>query len=317
MMAAHITRKFFLAVAALFVMVTVTFFLMKALPGDPFSEELLPREIHLSLRQHYGLDAPWIEQYGRYLWSLVTADFGPSLKYPGVGVNEIIKEGLPTSLLLGAQALFVAIAAGLMLGSIAAINKNLPVDNAAMIFATLGISLPNFAIAAILQYFLAIKLSLFPVARWDTPWHTILPTLALAALPTAFIARLARAKMIEVFQQGYIKTAKAKGLTDSLILWRHVLPNALLPILGYLGQLIANILVGSFVIERIFSIPGLGQWFVHSVLNRDYTAIMGLTVLYGILLLSTTFAIDMLYLFLDPELRATTLSKKENPCASL
>lgn len=300
----YMLRKLCLGVIALFCVASLTFALMKTLPGDPFQDEkALPKEIHNALRKHYGLDAPLHEQYFNYIYSIATWNFGPSLKYKGRTVNDVIKEGFPVSLALGLEALFLSVGGGLFLGGISTLYRKHWLDKSALVLMTIGISLPNFALAALLQYFLAMKLPLFPVARWGTLSHTILPAVCLAALPLAYIARLVRTKMEEILQEDYIKTAKAKGLSDAAVLWRHVFRNSMLPVVSYMGQLSANILVGSFVIEKIFAIPGLGQWFVKSVMNRDYSLIMGLTIFYSALLLLTVTLFDIALLWIDPRLR--------------
>jgi len=297
-------RKALILLASLFFIITATFFLMKAIPGDPLSEEQgIPHEIHENLCKHYGLNDPLLKQYGKYLRSILIWDFGPSFTMRDVTINDIIKEGFPVSATLGLEALLLSLSAGIILGTIAALWRNRWQDYAAMTIAVLGISVPSFVIATITQYFLALKMNVFPVARWGTIMHTILPALSLAALPTAFIARLTRTKMIEVLQQDYIKTAKMKGLSQVHIIMKHVLRNTMLPIVAYLGQLSANILVGSFVIERIFGIPGLGQWMITSISNRDYTVIMGMTIFCSIILLSTIFITDIAYGLLDPRIK--------------
>ena len=201
------------------------------------------------------------------------------------------------------QALLLAIGSGTLLGILAAFKENSRQDHAVMLLTTVGISIPSFILATFLQYILAIRWQLLPLATWETFTHTILPTITLAALPTAFIARLMRTAMIEVLKSDYIKTAKAKGLSTSTILRRHALKNAFLSILSYLGQPVANILVGSFVIEKIFSIPGLGQWFINSINNRDYPVIMGLTIFYSTLLMTTILIVDITYGLLDGRIR--------------
>lgn len=262
-------------------------------------------EILEAMRQHYGLNDPWYIQYGRYLWSVLTWDLGPSFIYKGRSVNAIINEGFPVSATLAAEALFLSISAGLFLGTIAALKHQRWQDHVAMVIAVIGVSVPNFILATLLQYTLALKLGWFPVARWGTFMQSVLPALSLAALPTAFIARLTRSSLLEVFRQDYIKTARAKGLNPNQVLLRHALRNGLLPVFTYCGQLALNILVGSFVIERIFGIPGLGQWFVKSVTNRDYTVIMGTTVFYSIILLVGVFLIDIAYHWIDPRITLT------------
>jgi oligopeptide transport system permease protein len=300
----YLFKRLYFNLLTLWVIVTLTFFLMKAIPGDPFAQEkALPKEIMDALYKHYKLDLPWYQQYLSYLKSIATWNLGPSFKYKSRTVNEIIKSGFPISATLGLEAMLVAISMGILLGSIAALKRRKWQDYSTMLTVTLAISVPNFILAAFLQYLLAIKLDLLPVARWGSFQQTILPTLALAAFPTAFIARLTRTNLIEVLEKDYIKTAWSKGLNQYQIVIKHGLRNALLPVVTYLGILCVNILTGSFVIEKIFGIPGLGQWFINSVMNRDYTVIMGLTVFYSILLLSATFFIDLLYGIIDPRIQ--------------
>ncbi|MBS0622285.1 MAG: ABC transporter permease [Verrucomicrobia bacterium] len=298
-----ICNRFLSMITALFVIVTATFFLMKAIPGDPFSEEQsIPTEVLEALRDHYHFNDPLFSQYLHYLKSVVSWDLGPSFKYKSRTVNEIISQGMSVSFALGAEALLISCALGISLGTIGALRQKRWQDYCAMTLAVLGVSVPSFLLATFLQYLFAIKLNLLPVARWGTFAHSILPALALAALPTAFIARLTRASMVEVLRQDYIKTALAKGMKGRQVILFHVMRNSLLPVLTYLGPLIANILVGSFVVERIFGIPGLGQWFVNSIASRDYTVIMGMTVFYSAILLVAVFLVDVAYHFLDPRL---------------
>lgn len=288
----------------LFLIITLTFVMMKTLPGDPFAQEqALPPEIHAALIKHYGLDDPLLTQYGRYLSSILRWDFGPSFKFKDRSVNAIIREAAPVSGLLGLEALAIALAGGLLLGTIAALREHQWQDSLAMVVATLGISVPSFILASLLQYTFALKLGWLPVARWGTFAQSILPAIALAALPLAFIARLTRTNILEVLRHDYIRTARSKGLSEGKILRSHILRNALLPLLPYLGQLATAVITGSFIIEKIFAIPGLGQWFVHSIGNRDYTVIMGTTVFYSIVLLTAIFVMDIAYALLDPRLK--------------
>ncbi len=298
-------KKLAILFVALWLIVTVTFFLMKAIPGDPFTQEqAVPEEILIALRSHYHLDDPWYLQYGHYLKSLVTWDLGPSFKYKARTVNEIIAQGFPVSAALGLQAFFLALSSGVFLGVVSAANRGKWQDYLAMGTAVVGLSVPSFLLATFLQYLFAIKLGILPVARWGTFAQSILPTWSLAALPTAFIARLTRSGLLEVLNQDYILTARAKGLGRPAILIRHALRNAFLPVLTYLGPLLANILCGSFVVEKIFGIPGLGQWFITAVTNRDYTVIMGMTVFYSIILLVAMLLVDLFYSVLDPRMRS-------------
>lgn len=300
----YILKKIFIFLASTFFIITLTFFLMKALPGDPFIQEReIPREILTALHKHYGLDKPLYIQYLKYLKGFVQFDLGPSFIYQGRTVNQIIKEGFPVSFIIGVEALLLSIFLGLTCGSIAALKRNKWQDSMVMIIAILGISLPNFLLATLLQYVFAIKFHLLPVARWGSFAHSILPAIALTAMPTAFIARLTRSNMIEVLEQDYIKTAYAKGLNHYQVILKHGLRNGILPIISYLGPISTYVLTGSFVIEKIFGIPGLGQWLIHSISNRDYTVIMGLTIFFSMMLMTVVLITDILMVFIDPRIK--------------
>ena len=289
---------------SLLIIASLTFFFMKMLPGDPFSEEqALRQDMHEVLLHQYGLQRPWTIQYRDYLADLLQGKLGYSFKYPGRSVNSIIQEGFDVSAWLGLQAFFMALIFGICLGTLSALKSSHWQDHCILILTTVGVAIPSFILAALLQYTLAIYFPLFPLARWGTFAQTILPSLALSAAPMAFITRLTRSGLLEVLQTDYIKLARAKGLPLNSWLWRHALRNALLPVLTYLGPLLANVLVGSFVIEKIFSIPGLGQWFVNSVANRDYPLIMGLTLFYSTILLGACLLVDLLYGLWDPRIR--------------
>lgn len=301
--------KFFLKkVAILFftllIIMTMTFFLMKAIPGDPFSaEQDMPKEIKEALFSYYGLDKPLYIQYFKYLKGFCTFDFGPSLIYEGRTTTQIIKEGFPISFSLGMESLFLSLAFGIFFGSVAALYKGKWQDSAAILFTTVGISVPNFLLAALLQYIFSIKLGWLPVARWGSFEQSILPAISLALMPTAFIAKLIRANMVEVLQQDYIKTARAKGLRKHQIILKHALRNSILPVISYLGPVVTYIITGSFVIEKIFGIPGLGQWLISSISSRDYPVIMGLAVFFSSLLVMIVYFGDILYSYIDPRMR--------------
>jgi oligopeptide transport system permease protein len=311
-MAKYIGKRLVYMLISLWLIITATFFFMRIAPGNPFtSEKKLPPEIEANLNAHYGLDQPWYVQYGEYIVRILKWDFGPSFKYKSQTVNDLISDGFPVSALLGLEAIFIAVAVGVLLGIIAAMFHNKWQDYTAMIIAVFGISVPSFIMASFLQYTLAIELGLFPVARWETFQHTILPAIALASTPMAFIARLTRSSMLEVLANDYIKTAKSKGLSKGVITVKHAVRNALLPVVTYMGPLTAGILTGSFVIERIFGIPGLGAHFVTSISNRDYTVIMGVTVFYSILLLVSILIVDILYGIIDPRIKLAGGKKGE------
>jgi len=309
-MTLHILKKIGILLLSLFIVSTATFFLMHAIPGDPFTQDkAIPAEILKAMNSHYGLDKPLFYQYVEYMKGVMTWDLGPSFKYQGRTVNEIISEGFPVSLYLGLEALTLSILGGVVLGAFAAFKYHKWQDNLLMILAVLGISIPSFILATFLQYLFAMKLNIFPVARWGSFSHTVLPALSLSALPMAFIARMIRSNMIEIFQQDYVTTAKSKGLNTNVIIFRHVLRNAILPVVTFLGPLSASILTGSFAVEKIFGIPGLGQWFVLSISNRDYTVIMGTTIFYSAILMFCIFAVDIIYCFIDPRIKL-----KESKC---
>lgn len=300
----YLIKKGAILLASLLLVTIMTFFLMHAIPGDPFVQDrAIPEEILQALHKHYGLDQPLFVQFFKYLNGILHFEFGPSFKYEGRTVNQIISEGFPVSFCLGMEALLISIPGGILLGSLAALYHLRWQDHLSMGIAVIGISVPSFILATFLQYFLAMKLDLLPVARWGSFSQTIMPAITLASLPLAFIARLTRTNMVEVMQQDYILTAKSKGLNSFQIMWRHVIRNALLPVVTYLGPLSAAVMTGSFAIEKIFGIPGLGQWFVTSITNRDYTVIMGTTIFYSAILMLCVFIVDLLYCFIDPRIQ--------------
>lgn len=294
--------------ATILVITTLTFVLMKVIPGSPFNEERGTNEaVQKNLEAYYHLDDPLIFQYIFYLKSIITFDFGPSIKKPSDSVNDMLERGFPVSFELGMAAIVIAVISGLVLGVIAALRRNGFLDYAAMSLAVLGISIPNFILATLLIQQFAVNLKLFPAATWTSPIHMVLPTAALAVGPMAIIARLTRSSMVEVLTQDYIRTAKAKGLSPFKIIVKHALRNALMPVITVLGTLVASILTGSFVIEKIFAIPGMGKYFVESINQRDYPVIMGTTVFYSVILIIMLFLVDLAYGLLDPRIK---LNKK-------
>lgn len=291
-------------VMALFFISTFTFFGMKIIPGGPFdSEKQLPPSILKNIEEKYGFNDPLHKQYADYLAGVLKGDLGPSFKYPNRTVNDIIKDSFPVSATLGAVALLLAVSVGLSLGVLAALKQNRWQDHLAVILATLGFSVPSFVLAALLQYVFSYKLGWVVPAMWGTWQQAILPAISLAALPTAMITRLMRSNMLEVLQEDYIRTARAKGLKNRVIIYRHAIRNALMPIITYLGPMVAGIFTGSFVVEHIFAIPGLGRYFVTSVFNRDYTVIMGLTIFYSVFLMAMNLLVDLSYALIDPRVK--------------
>jgi oligopeptide transport system permease protein len=290
----------------LLVIITITFLLMHSIPGGPFTgEKNIPAAVLKNIEERYHLHDPLWRQYRDYLAHLARFDLGPSFKYEGRTVNDIIAEGFPVSFQLGLLSIGMALLVGIPTGIIAALRRNKWQDYLAMLFATVGIAVPNFVLATLLIYVFAIKLELLPAAMWEGIEYMILPSVALAGLPTAVIARLTRSSMIEVFGQDYIKTARAKGLSKFVIVYRHALKNALIPVVTYCGPMAAAILTGSFIVETIFAIPGLGRHFVTSIYNRDYTVILGVTVFYSVLVIGLNLVVDLIYPLLDPRIKIT------------
>jgi len=277
---------------------------MHAIPGGPFKKEkALPPAVQRNIEERYKLNDPLWKQYTDYMSNLIRGDLGPSFKYLGRSVNDIIRDGFPVSATLGAWAILFALVVGVPAGIISALNQNRWQDNVVMAIAIIGVSVPNFVIATLLMYVFAVKLRWLPVAMWGTPRHVILPMIALAGFPAAFFARLMRSSTLDVLSQDYIRTARAKGLSWYAVVVKHVVKNAILPVVTYLGPLIAGILTGSFVVENIFAIPGLGRYYVTSIYNRDYTTIMGVTIFYSTFLVLLNFLVDIAYGWIDPRIK--------------
>ncbi len=294
------------AVPTLLLLITLAFFLMRAAPGGPFDRErALPPQIEAALRAEYHLDQPLWRQYLGYLGGLARGNLGPSFQYSGFSVSELIAAGAPVSLRLGACAMLLAVLCGGLLGCIAALRRNSAIDRALMALAMLGISVPNYVVAPLLVLLFAIGLGWLPAGGWSPHGiaDAVLPVLALALPQIATIARLMRASMIDTLGAPYIRTARAKGLPPRLIVWRHALKPALLPLLSYLGPAAAGVMTGSVVIEQVFGIPGIGRYFVQAALNRDYTLVLGVVIFYGALIILFNFLVDLLYGVLDPRVR--------------
>ncbi|WP_096272925.1 ABC transporter permease [Paucisalibacillus globulus] len=303
-MAKYILKRVGYIVLSLFLIISATFFIMRAAPGSPFaSERKMTPALEAQMEEAYGLNDPIHEQYITYVVNALTFDFGPSFKFVGQDVMDIILRSFPYSLVLGLEAVFIALGLGVLFGVFAALKHNRFGDYTAMVIAVLGISVPSFIMATILQYIFAIKLEMFSVARMESFSDTILPALALATTPLAFIARLMRSSMLDVLSSDYIKTARSKGMSQRVVTYKHGLRNAMLPVISYMGPLVAGILTGSFIIEQIFGIPGLGSEFVTSITNRDYTVIMGTTVFYSVLLLVSILIVDLIYGLVDPRIK--------------
>lgn len=299
-----ILRRLVTMLITLWFIISITFILMHLIPGDPFiSEARLPETVLANLRAYYGTDRSPVEQYLRYLAGLARLDLGPSFTSTTQGVGEQIAQGFPASARLGLQALAIALLGGAALGILAAIRPGGFVDGGAMLLATAGIAVPSFVLAPILINVLAVRMGWFPVAAWGTWKHTVLPSLALSATPLAFIARLMRASLLDVLGQDYLRTARAKGLTPALVLFRHAMRNALIPLVTVLGPLAAGVLTGSFVIEQIFGVPGTGRMLVRAIFERNYPVILGATVYYSAILLLFNLLVDLAYGLIDPRIK--------------
>jgi oligopeptide transport system permease protein len=291
-------------IISLFCLVTATFVLMNAVPGSPLqSEKATSEQIQKNLEAYYGLDKPLIVQYGIYLKNLTEGDLGISMKKKFQAVDKIIANSFKYSLKLGIASIITSVIVGCVLGIISAMYHRKMLDNLSMIIAVIGLSVPSLVMAPLLQYLLAVKIRAFEVAGLNGPLDYVLPTIALSSASIAFIARLIRSTMIEVLNSDFIKTAKSKGLAGHLIVWRHALRNSMLPVVTFMGYLMANVITGSVVIEQIFAIPGLGRFFVQSVSDRDYPLIMGITIFYAVILMVSRLLADIAYVLVDPRIR--------------
>ncbi|ALS76475.1 peptide ABC transporter permease [Planococcus rifietoensis] len=304
----YIVKRFLTMLLTIWVIASLTFLIMKMIPGDPFASDadVLPEEVVENMRAKYNLDEPVPVQYALYLKNLVTLDLGPSIQSETRTVNDILIAGFPASATLGIQSIIVALFFGLLLGIVAALNHNKLPDYSAMIFAIIGISVPSFILAPLLINYFAVEWGLLPVASWGTFQHSVLPTIALATTPLAVVARFMRSSMLEVMNQNYIKTADAKGLSSVKIVISHGIRNAILPVVSFIGPLFVALITGTFVIEKIFAIPGIGKYFVDSIFNRDYPVIMGTTVFFSVILVVTLFLIDISYRLIDPRIKLTS-----------
>jgi oligopeptide transport system permease protein len=299
----YILKRILLAVLTIWVVITVTFFVVHLIPGGPFmAEKALTPEIEAALKAKYGLDKPILEQYATYLKDIVTEfDFGPSIKTRGRDVIDIISEGMKTSATLGLLAAGSALIVGVVLGSIAALRRNKLIDRAIMVVTTAFISMPSFIMGTLLLLVFAYVLRLLP-AFGDTAAGLILPTVTLALYPTAHITRLTRSSMLDVLGQDYIRTAKAKGVSGVKIIFGHALKNALIPVITYFGPMLAYIVTGSLVVEKIFGVAGVGRAFVSSITNRDYPMVMGTTIILASLVVIMNLVGDILYKVVDPRI---------------
>src|SRR3984885_421488 len=294
------------AVPTLFIIVTSSFFLIRAAPGGPFDQEqTLPPEIMANLESAYGLNQPVLTQYGRYLRALAHGDFGPSFKYKDFTVTELIGQGFPVTFELGILALLLALSIGIPLVTFAALHHNSGADTAVMSLAVAGIAIPSFVVLPFLGLLFGVYLHWLPVSGWDgrSVRHLILPVIALTLPPLAYIARLTRGSMLEVLRSHYIRTAFAKGLPLRTIVLRHALRPALTPVASFLVPAVASIMTGSLVVETIAGLPGIGRYLVQGAINRDYTLVLGMVIIYSALLIGMGLLVDLLYAWLDPRVR--------------
>lgn len=297
-------NRLFWIVLVLIAVAFITFSLMHLVPGGPWDreKELAPQVIE-NLNKKYGLDKPYFVQFGRYMWNVLQGDLGVSYSYQDRGVTEILLDGLPKTATLGGVAFLLAILIGIPLGMAAALKQNSIIDYVAVFLSTLFASIPGFVLGIFLVLILSVSLHLLPTGGWGTIDHVIMPAFALAALPAAYIARVTRASMLDVLRQDYIRTARAKGLAEYVVLVRHTLRNAMIPVMTVLGPELAFLITGSVVIESVFSIPGTGRLFVQGVAQRDYGLIMGTTLFYAFVIAGANYVVDILYGVVDPRIR--------------
>jgi oligopeptide transport system permease protein len=302
----HLVRRLGTAIPTLFIIITLSFFMMRLAPGGPFDQERpLPPEIMRNIEKAYHLDEPLWQQYLRYVGGLVRLDFGPSYRTKDFTVGELLASGAPASFKVGGLAVLLATALGMAAGITAALRQNSAFDYGVMAAAMIGIAVPSFVMAPLLSLVFGVFLGWLPVAGWgDGAFrHIVLPVIALALPQIAYIARLTRASMIETLGANFIRTARAKGLRARIVVTRHALKGALLPVVSYLGPASAQLISGSLVIEQIFAIPGIGRYFIQGALNRDYTLVMGTVIVYALLILILNLVVDLLYGFLDPKVK--------------
>jgi ABC-type dipeptide/oligopeptide/nickel transport system permease component len=304
-MAAYILRRLIWTIPVVLLVILMTFGLMRQIEGNPFrqTERAVPAAVQANLERRFHLDQPWYVQYAQYVKGVATFDLGPSLVLRDCSVNDIVKEQFPNSIELGLYAFAWAIIFGVPAGVLAALRPSSRFDYGAMFFSNVGFALPSFLVATLLVYFVAVKWGVLPTSGWSTWQHKLLPSLTLALVPMAYFARLVRGSMLETLQQDYVRTAKAKGLRRQRIVMVHVLRNSLIPVVTAAAPLLGYIITGSFIVENIFAVPGIGRYYVTAVSARDYSVVMGLTVLLAIIVILANLVVDVLYGVLDPRIR--------------
>lgn len=301
----YIVKRLAVGVVTLFLLASITFFLMHVIPGSPFAGETskLPVKVLEKLYEKYGLDKPLLEQYVIYMKNAVRGDFGVSIYRKGRSIEKIISNGLPYTLRLGAVSVIFALVTGIFLGTVAAFTRKKWLSNAVLVLATAGVSMPGFLLSVLLLLLFGVVLQWLPFVGLDSPLHYILPAVGMAFAPVSMIARLVRSSLREVMKQDYMVLARSKGTSENMVIWRHGLKNAMLPVITYAGPMIATLLTGSFVIESLYSIPGIGAEFVTSITNRDYTMIMALTILYGSFIIVANIVTDIINAMIDPRIK--------------
>jgi oligopeptide transport system permease protein len=304
-MISYVARRLVYMIVALFVIISITFFISKLLPGTPFADDKLTPQTRQQLFEKYGLDEPLYVQYAKYMLNVAHGDLGNSFYYESQPVTKIILERLPVSMFIGVQAVLFGLVVGLVLGIVAALRHNTFWDTAAVAVAVLGVSVPTFVLGPILQYWLGLKLGLFPIALFESWMHSVLPSLALSVFVISTVARFIRSEMLEVMGQDYITLARAKGLSGLAVVVRHVLRNSLIPLVTVLAPLTVYLITGTLVVEQIFAVPGIGDQFVESVIVSDYTVILGTTIFFSVLFMLALLLQDILYGIIDPRIRVS------------
>ena len=302
-MAKYILKRILISLATLLVLITAVFFLVRLMPGDPFASEKMPPDVKANLEAYYGLDKPLIVQYFTYMGQLLKGNMGYSMVYSNKTVNDIVAATFPYSADLGIRALCFAICFGITLGIVAALRRGKPLDYCCILIAIIGTSVPDFIMGSLLQYFFGVQWKLLPVAQYTTVRHTILPSIAVGFYSLASISRYMRTSMLEVVSQDYIKTAKSKGISKLRITLKHQIRNAIMPVVTMMGPLVAAVLTGTFVIESMYVVPGMGKYYVESISTYDYTIVLGITVFYGAFLVICNTIVDILYGFIDPRIK--------------
>ena len=302
-MVKYIGKRLLTSIITIWAVVTIVFFLVRMMPGGPFDGEKITPEMKAQLNEKYGLDKPVSEQYEIYIKNLLKGDFGQSMKYKGREVLDTITQSFPNSAKVGLASIVFSVVLGILLGVIAALKADKWPDKVCMIISTIGITIPSFVMGTFLIYIFTVNLKILPATGLRKPANYIMPVLALSGSSMASITRLTRGKLMEVLKADYIRTAKAKGLSGRTVIFKHALRNSLIPVITYLGPLVAGVLTGSFVVEKIFAIPGLGNEFTLSITNRDYTSLLGVTAFYCTLIVMSNLLVDIIYVLIDPRIK--------------